>query len=419
MLYLWMPEYGVTSNNSQDNTTIVNTFRWRIDKSRASHETAKSVTSIWQVAMGWDALLAATAAEHITEVTVFFPTSSVQMLRQPLSRPQLRQMGMNGVRYLLEEYTLTPIDLLDVRYQHHANRLTVLAKPQHDVASLLASFGLTPWRVVAALPDFLLLPMVEGEATLLLDGVNRILRLDDAYAVSADNLDITLTRLNEVRKINVIGDISGIDLAILDAHKKSAGLDWQWLDLPVSSVFPSDGVTIRHPYNLVMRAQESSISPYWKVIAAVFISAILVQMFYDAMSIWRYHRIEVATKAQAEQQYRLWFPDEIKIVDLKRQMQGHLNGLGAIDMTALSMISRIGPAISQANLPAHKIHYSSNAGIGQLELQINAPSIAMLESLRSQIATQGLTAELGAVNTSSQRLGRDAGQVSGTIRVKL
>lgn len=416
MLYLWMPEYGVVSS---DGSTLVNTFRWRISKSRQAQDGLNQAAEHWQTAIGWDALLAATAPENVTEVTVFFPTASVQMLRQAMSRPQLRQMGANGVRYLLEEYTLTPIDQLDVRHQHHANTLTVLAKPQQDVAALLASFGLTPWRVVAALPDFLLLPMAEGSATLLLDGTNRILRLDEAYAVSADNLDITLTRLNDIKRIQVIGDINDADRAILNAHKNTAGLDWQLLDLPVSSVFSPDSIAIKHPYNLVIQTRESGISPYWKVVAAVLIAAIAVQMIYDALSIWRYHHIEMATKAQAEQQYRQWFPDEKRIVDLKRQMQGHLNGLGAVDMTALSMISRVGPALSQANLPAQKIHYACSGGVGQLELQINAPSLAALESLRTQIATQGLTAQLGAVNTAPKKTGSDAGQVSGTIQVKL
>lgn len=420
MLYLWMPEYGATSQiMGQDDTTIVNTFRWCTSKNLSSRDGSNKPDSIWKTAIGWDALLAATAGEHISEVTVFFPTASSQMLRQTLSRPQLRQMGSNGVRYLLEEYTLTPIDQLDVRHQHRGNTLTILAKPQQDAAALVASFGLTPWRVVAALPDFLLLPIVEGSATLLLDGSNRILRLDDAYAISADNLEITLSRLADVKHIQVIGHLNDIDRAILDAHKNTAGLDWQLLDLPVTSVFPSEGITIKHPYNLVVRTQESSISPYWKVVAAVLVAAIAVQMFYDAISIWRYHSIEMATKAQAEQQYRQWFPDEKRIVDLKRQMQGHLNGLGAVDMTALSMMSRIGPALSQANLPAQKIHYSSNAGTGQLELQINAPSQAALENLRTQIATQGLSAQLGSVSAAPKKEGSDAGQVSGTIQVRL
>ncbi|MBC7751404.1 MAG: hypothetical protein H7Z73_06750, partial [Candidatus Saccharibacteria bacterium] len=236
MLYLWMPEYGAIG---QDVSSVTNTFRWRASKSNSS---TPSSSEGWQMAQGWDALLAATAPENEQEVTVFFPTSSVQMLRQTMSRPQLRQLGSNGVRYLLEEYTLTPIDQLDVRYQHRGNDLTVLAKPQQDVAALLASFGLTPWRVVAALPDFLLLPMVEGRATLLLDGTHRILRLDESYAVSADNLDITLARLNDIQQIQVIGQLNDADRATLDAQKTGSGLDWVLLDTPVSAVFPIDGI---------------------------------------------------------------------------------------------------------------------------------------------------------------------------------
>jgi len=152
---------------------------------------------------------------------------------------------------------------------------------------------------------------------------------------------------------------------------------------------------------------------------AVFVGAIIVQMIYDSVRIWRFHHVEQATKIQAEEQYRQWFPDEQRIIDLKKQMKGHLNGLGAVDMTALSILSRVGPALSQANLPAQKIHYASNAGTSQLELQINAPSLPALENLRSQIATQGLTAELGAVNSANKQSDNAAGQVSGTIRVKL
>ena len=408
MLYLWMPQYGAMG---QDDATVNNTFRWRVSKPHDEHG--------WQTVRGWDALLAATAVENEQEVTVFFPTSSAQMLRHPMSRSQLRQLGTHGLRYLLEEYTLTPIDQLDVRHQHHGNELTMLAKPQQDVAALLASFGLTPWRVVAALPDFLLLPVVEGSATLLLDGMHRILRIDESYAVAADNLEVTLARLNEVKRIQVIGELNETDRLILESHKAASGLDWQLLDLPVSAVFAVDNVTYKHPYNFTVNKQESGFSPHWKVVAAVFVGAIAVQMIYDSVRIWRYHKVEQATQAQAEQQYRQWFPDEQRIIDLKKQMKGHLNGLGAVDMSALSILSRVGPALSQANLPAQNIHYTSSAGTGQLELQINAPSLVALENLRSQIATQGLTAELGAANSADHSDSNVAGHVTGTIRVKL
>lgn len=413
MLYLWMPE-----RSTADQAVAQERFRWR-----TSHESSLSHSEGWQTALGWDALLAATAVTGEREVMVFFPTSSVQILRQSMSKAQLRQLGTNGVRFLLEEYSLTPIDQLDVRYQHHAGELTVLAKPQHDVANLLSVLGLAPWSIVALLPDFLLLPQTAGSATLLLDGVNRILRVDDAYAVSADHLDVTLARV-KVQRIAVIGELSALDRASLDAETSRSGLEWEQLDLPVSSVFGVERVTAKHPYNLALQSTESVISPYWRVVAAVLVAAIGVQMLYDGVRIWRYHSVAVATKAMAEQQYRQWFPEEHRIVDLKRQMQGHIQGLGAVDMSALSLISRVGPALSQANLPAQKIHYvaSTTPNSGQLELQINAPSLSALESLRTQIAVQGLTAELGAVNTTPMKSADGSAgpnQVSGTIRVKL
>ncbi len=415
MLYLWMPEYGGVS---ADGTSIDQIFRWHTVNGDSEKDGSNSLEH-WHTAVGWDALLAATAHEYIKDVMVFFPTASTQMLRQTMSRAQLRQIGPNGVRYLLEEYTLTPIDELDIRYQHHANTLTLVAKPQQAVAELLASFGLTPWRVVGALPDFLLLPLAENSATLFLDGTNRILLIDESYAVSADNLDITLTHLTDITRIQVVGDLSQEDRLILDGHKNAAGLDWQLLDRPMLSIFSAENISLKHPYNLVTQTKESSIPTYWKVIAAVFVAAIAVQMLYDMLSIWRYHSIAVATKAQAEEQYREWFPDEKRIVNLKQQMQGHISSLGAVDMTALSMLSRVGPTLSEANLTAQKIQYAMNGGVGSLELQINAPNLEALESLRTQIESSGLVAALGSVNAAEKKEGVAAGQVSGTIQVKL
>ncbi len=416
MLYIWMPEYdGVSADGSK----IDHAFRWHTAQNNSEKDGSNQSVEHWQTANGWDALLAATATENINDVMVFFPTASTQMLRQPMSRGQLRQIGTNGVRYLLEEYTLTPIDQLDIRYQHQSDTLTLLAKPQQAVAELLASFGLTPWRVVGALPDFLLLPLATSGATLFLDGPNRILRIDESYAVSADNLDVTLTHLNNITQIQVIGTLSEADRLILDAHKNAAGLDWQLLDLPASSIFAAERISLKHPYNLVIQTKESSIPSYWKVVAAVLVAAITVQMLYDALSIWRYHSIAVTTKAQAEEQYRQWFPDEKRIVNLKQQMQGHISSLGAVDMSALSMISQVGPALSEANLTAHKVQYAKSEGVGQLELQINAPNLEALESLRTQIETNGLVAALGSVNAAEKKEGNAAGQVSGTIQVKL
>jgi|GEM_PF-95803 len=413
MLYLWVQARTV----QPDGTSAPERLRWWVD----GHSTIQS----WQEVTGWDALLKATAALSIQEVTVFFPTSSVQMLQQPMSKAQLRQIGAEGVRYLLEEYALTPIDQLDVRYQHHHQQLSVLAKPRADVQLLLSSLGLTPWRVVALLPDFLLLPSFGQKATLLLDGPNRILRLNENYAVPADFLDLTLSHVGQLTEIEVIGVVSERDRAVLDAYQTHTGVLWQ----PYLAALLPDQLTARHAFNLATYVREHRISGYWRAVAAVLVMCIAAQMLSDGLKIWRYNRVADATHAQAEKQYRQWFPDEHHIVNLTRQMKGHLNAAGGADMTALSLISQVGPALSQSHLQAKKMRYvSSGAGAsgadnavartGSLELQVSAPTMAALETLRAQIAQQGLKAELGSASNSADKNSSAAGVV-GTVKVSL
>ncbi len=415
MLYLWVQARTV----QPDGTSAPERLRWWID--------GHSAIQNWQEVTGWDALLKATAPFSIQEVAVFFPTSSVQMLQQPMSKAQLRQIGAEGVRYLLEEYALTSIDQLDVRYQHHQQQLSVLAKPRADVALLLSSLGLTPWRVAALLPDFLLMPLTEQKATLLLDGPNRILRLNESYAVPADFLDLTLSHVGQLAGIEVIGDVNERDRAILEAYQAHTGIVWQPYTGPSSALLP-DQLNARHAFNLAAYVREHRISSYWRAVAAVLVVCVAVQMLSDGLKIWRYNRVADATHAQAEKQYRQWFPDERHIVNLTRQMKGHLNAAGGADMTALSLISQVGPALSQSHLQAKKIRYTSSAAAssgndngptrnGALELQVSAPTMAGLEALRSQIAQQGLKAELGSASNNADK--SSAAGVMGTVKVSL
>ena len=140
MLYLWMPEGDAA-------------WRWRVN-----------ATDVWQTAANWDELLQATATENQKEAIVFFPTSSTQILRQPMTRQQLRQIGPTGVRYLLEEYALLPIDQLAVHYQldtslvDESEHVNIMALPTSLVGQYQNIMALGVWRIQALLPDFLLVP---------------------------------------------------------------------------------------------------------------------------------------------------------------------------------------------------------------------------------------------------------------------
>ena len=88
-------------------------------------------------------------------------------------------------------------------------------------------------------------------------------------------------------------------------------------------------------------------------------------------------------------------------------MEGRLQSNTEQDLTALSLIGRIGPVLQQAQLVAESVRYRDQV----LELNIVATNLAALEQLRGQMSQQGLNAELGAVNSVGA-------QVSGVLRIK-
>lgn len=383
MLYVWMPEGDAA-------------WRWWIGMELA----ATMLLSEWQVADNWEALLTDTAVNPQREVTVFFPSSSAQLLQRSMSRQQRRQLGDQGVRYLLEEYTLGSVEQLAVRDQLIGDdELNVLAVPSNHIAQYIHSMALGNWQLHALLPDFLLLPVQAERATLLLHNRTPLLRLSEGYAVLAEDLAVVLPRLPQLTALTVLGEPSELQ-------------QQQLLDLEIPIEYQAASLQlpaqlVRHPYNFLPKPKGLAISAHWKALAALLVLAVLVQILHDGLTAWRYQQVAEATQAQAEQQFRQWFPDEQRIINLRRQMEGRLQSNSEQDLTALSLIGRVGPVLQQAQLVAQSIRYRDEV----LELNIVASNLAALEQLRGQMDQQGLTAELGAVTS----VGTD---VSGLLRIK-
>ncbi len=375
MLYLWMPEGEQV-------------WRWRTHGD-------------WQAAANWSELLAATEHEQQKGVTVFFPTASTLMVRQPMQRAQVRQLGPNGLRYVLEEYSLSPVDQLDVRYQHSADEeVTLLGIPATTVSNTVSALALGPWKLIALLPDFLLLPVTPAVATLLLDGPTRLLRLDSLMGMTADDLVIVLQRTKGIEQLQVLGEVSDADRDALDG----SGIPWQNASL---SLLPPLQLA-NHPYNVLPQSRQTGWRPYAKAACWVLMAALISQIVLDSVSALRYRQVAKATQAQAEQQFRNWFPEETRIVNLKRQVESHLVTSSTADTDALTLLARVGPVLQQANLAASQVRYQNH----QLELTIQAPGLPALESMRGALSDQGLTAELGSVSP-------EGSQVRGTVRVSL
>ena len=383
MLHLWMPEGDAP-------------WRWRV-----------SAGDNWQMAANWEALLQATANDAQKEAIVFFSTNKAQMMRQMMTRQQLRQIGAGGVRYLLEEFALVSVDQLAVFYQLDVSEhLNIMALPASLIEQYQQVMALGKWRIQAFLPDFLLVPTPADllEAQLIINQQQRTLRTSDYMAYCADDLAILLDYMPELTHLNVWGDIEPKDQQAIDALIDLKTTTHQWTD----TLFPlSDAQLIRHPYNVLPKTR-TVVSGYWRAAAAVLVVGLLVQMTYDSVRIWRYNKVADQVNAMAVHQYQSWFPEERRIVNLRQQFEGHLQDDSSTDLSALTLISRVGPLLQQANMPASQVQYRDNT----LELTVLASNLPALEALRSQFSEQGLKAELGSVNPAS-------GQVSGLIRVQL
>lgn len=383
MLHLWMPEGDAA-------------WRWRVNAG-----------DNWQMAANWEALLQATASEVQKEAIVFFPSNKVQMMRQMMTRQQLRQIGAGGVRYLLEEFALVSVDQLAVFYQLDASEhLNIMALPASLIEQYQHVMALGKWRIHAFLPDFLLVPAPTDllEAQLIINQQQRTLRTSEYMAYCADDLAILLDYMPELTKLNVWGDIQAQDQLAIDGLIDLQTATHQWADTPFTF---SDAQLIRHPYNVLPKTR-TVVSGYWRAAAAVLVVGLLIQMTYDSVRIWRYNKVADQVNAMAVQQYQSWFPEERRIVNLRQQFEGHLQDDSSTDLSALTLISRVGPLLQQANMPASQVQYRDNA----LELTVLASNLPALEALRSQFSEQGLKAELGSVNPAN-------GQVSGLIRVQL
>ena len=86
-----------------------------------------SIGERWQSAHTLEQLIQDIQAHHGEEATVFFPSRDVQIIQQNMPKSQYKQLGADGVKYLLEEYVLSSIEQMKVLHHFQApEQLTVL-----------------------------------------------------------------------------------------------------------------------------------------------------------------------------------------------------------------------------------------------------------------------------------------------------
>ncbi|EJO37403.1 type II secretion system protein GspL [Acinetobacter radioresistens] len=368
MLYLWMPEAN-------------GVWQW-------------SNGDAWSESSSLEQLIQEIKIYQGEETVVFFPSRGLQLLQQQMSKSQYKQLGTEGIRYLLEEYVIQPIDQLKVLHYFQATdeRLTVMGIAQNLVETLLHSLSLLPLKVAALLPDFLVLPQPDPGETILANIHQRLLARENEFSGnSIDELGVYLEFIHPETRFRCSG-LSPDQQIVLDAVTTQEQRQY------FSYQFEPIKKPKQHPFNILPKAQKSEqFSGYWKACAAVFCAILIVQLSYDVLRWSKLKKLADQTAIQAIDQYQDWFGPNSRITEenIQRQFERQLRMSRSANTEALQILSRVGPILAQQQILAERVGYESSI----LSLDLKASSSEQLQALTQQLNQQGFKAELGNVQT--------------------
>ncbi|MEQ1104663.1 type II secretion system protein GspL [Acinetobacter ursingii] len=365
MLYLWMPE----ANGA---------WFW-------------STGENWLQASSLEQLIHDLQPHQGEETVVFFSSRHIQVLQQQITKAHVKQLGADGIKYLMEEYVTMPID--HMRVVHHfesPDQLTILAVAQNLVETWQHALNLLPIKLVALLPDFLIVPEPEQNKVNLVHLHGQILVRENRYkGMVIDDLEVYL----EFQAADTFYHYSNLTAQQLDLLANVSTAETRE---PFDYQFQKIQKSKQHPFNVLPKAKnESKVSGYWKACVAVFIAVLIVQLSYDALRWYKLKKLANQTAIQAVDQYKYWFGANSRVTEqnIKSMFESQLRMSQSGDTTALNLLSRVGPILMQRQIVAQQISYSASS----LSMSLKANSANDLQNLTQQLNQQGFKAELGNV----------------------
>ncbi len=368
MLYLWMPEAN-------------GVWQW-------SHG------ETWIEATSLEVLIQDIKPYQGEDAVVFFPSRDVQIIQQTLSKTQYKQLGADGIKYLLEEYVILPIDHMSVvSHFQMPDALTVMGVAKNAVTTIGHVLTLIPVKVIALLPDFLILP-VPTDSEIVIGNVNgRLLVRDHEFnGSSVDDLTLYLDVATHAKKYAHSGLTEEQTLSLFSLVESEHRENFNYTFTPILK--PKS-----HPFNILPKAQSDAkpIAGYWKACALLLVGLLITQFSFDLVRWVKLKKVADQTALIAIDQYQSWFGKSSRLNEqnLKSQFESNLRLNQQANTQALQLLSRVGPILMQQQIVADKVNYETQI----LNMNLIAKSSDALQALVAQLNQQGFKAELGAIQT--------------------
>ncbi len=369
MLYIWMPETN-------------GTWYW-------------STGENWLQSNSLEQLIQDLQTHNGKEAVVYFSSRHAQVFQQTMNKTHYKQLGQDGVKFLLEEFVTLPIDQMKVVHHFQNDQLNILGVAQSTIETWQYALSLLPVQIVAFLPDFLMLPEPEVNQVIIANLYDHVLVRENAWSGDAvDDLGLYLEFLpaeTQVQHSNL--NFSQLDsLATVTNADQRTELAYQFQQLVRAK---------QHPFNVLPKAKnaETQWSGYWKAAAVVLVAVIFVQLTYDALRWAKLRKVADQTAVQAIDQYKSWFGENSRVTEqnIKSQFESQLRMSKLGDTAALSLLSRVGPILMQKQIVAQQVNYADST----LAMSLKAKSADDLQALTQQLNQQGFQAELGNVQADS------------------
>lgn len=342
-----------------------------------------------------------TAADGPRRAVVFVPTSQCLLSSVQVSAAQWRE-AREALAWLIED-----------QLAEDPEQLHVVAGPRSEEGGVpilavgravfehwrerLHALNVTP---LAVLPDLLLVPHGTGWS-LQLTPTQACLRLDawrglcvEPAALPAVIAAALVEQPPAVAQVQLYADPAE-PLTELTATLEQAGLTV--VRHPLYPNAPAtDALWSRHPFNLLQGdyrpADAGHLSPRWRRLGLLALMAFGLLLANEAGRMfwlnWQAKKLETANR----QQYQQLFPQERRVVNLRRQLEAHLNSAGASQGEFLPLLTVAAESIDAqgGRLSATRVHFSERG----LELDVAASGFDAIQQLQQMLQARGQVAEL-------------------------
>ncbi|WP_323844163.1 type II secretion system protein GspL [Microbulbifer magnicolonia] len=338
--------------------------------------------------------------------------------------PKAARRQTSAIGYMVEERLAEDVeDLHFVCQPRHGDLCSVYAIAVEKMDALRSQVQRLNWPLAAAIPEYQLLDLLEGDISLWLDGDRAHLWQKAGHGLSLrrQHLQPLLAPLAE-------GEDGGVErqtLQLLGAGERDAMIvaelqslfedGLQCIDQPAEEALLTHYKPARlanlmtGDYQLLDGSDERD---WWhkpaKLAAACFVAQLLLFAVAGGYFQWRANSAE----EQARTLFSELFPQSRPSADIRRQIEGYLKGAAGGDGnfgSQMQLLSRVWGQHKGGELKLQSLRFDGNRG--EMVLQLQAPNLADLDTFVGRLSEGEFRADLLGANELETG-------VSGRIRLR-